>query len=341
MDKEEAQKLQEENRRRAIASITGTKEPILSEEEALIALEEIERRKYNKPYYALFAGYSRIEMHYLVNHLFSENSPVRLQENPTDIDYNKVPLLNMVQHLFTLIEETGELQLTAQGYLPRKVVQELASQQYISTFYRAPEDLYRIRSEKDFWPVHLASVLLELGKLTKVRKGKLSLTQKGKQLKTDNNKLMQNLFVTHAVKFNWAYFDQRADGDFARYGLGLSLIFVSKYGDKQQESDFYTKKYLRAFPEMREAMIIPTFAEEYELMRLYTSAYTHRFFNRFLAYFGLVTVEQSDDYRDFRTYVQKTPLFHQFLQVKPHTELPLVYSNPFSQNPLFEELGIT
>lgn len=74
-----------------------------------------------------FEGYSPNEMQYLLHDPFGPDSPLKL--NVLDeADYRLIPMLNMIRYLGGLLKKTGEMKLTAKGYLPVKIVADLYEQ---------------------------------------------------------------------------------------------------------------------------------------------------------------------------------------------------------------------
>ncbi len=68
-----------------------------------------------------FEGYSPNEMRYILYDTFGQNSPISLAEL-TNIDYQKIPILNQIRYVADLINQQGEVKLTGKGFLPTKHV---------------------------------------------------------------------------------------------------------------------------------------------------------------------------------------------------------------------------
>lgn len=69
--------------------------------------------------------------------------------------------------------------------------------------------------------------------------------------------------------------------------------------------EFYADKYFKAFPHF----LISKNVE----FRYAKSYYSHKTFERFLTYFGLITIEKEGKGLDEKMYVQKTELFDKLI----------------------------
>ena len=249
-----------------------------------------------------FDGYSPLEMHYLLYEPFSEESPFKLKKLPEQ-DYQNVPIFNQVKYLGNLISKHGELKLTAKGFLSTKVVADIYAQGFIKE--EAIENgITKLYKETDAMCINLAHLLPKIAGLVKKRHGKLSLTKKGEKIFSDDFKLLNEIFQTFAKRFNWAYYDGYGDNPIGQLGFAFTLILLSKYGDQKRNTKFYAQKYFNAFPHL------------FDSNRAY-HCYTLRTFDRFLDYFGVISLESdsksSFDFKD----VTKMPLFDKMFECKP------------------------
>ncbi len=262
-----------------------------------------------------FEDYSPNEMQYILNNPFEENSPVgllRLSES----DYDDIPILNQIKYLLRIIENNGELKLTANGFLPVKVVSDIYNRGFIKDDL-IESGISKLYKETDSITINLTRILAELSGVVKKRKGKLSLTKKGKIHLNDNHELLKDIFTTIAMQLNWAYFDLYESEDIGQIGLGFTLILLNKYGGKKRLDSFYSGKYFKAFPELLED-IKPT---EYETVIDYAQmCYSLRTFDRFLDYLGLIKIEKKKGLKAGK-YVIKTELFDKLIKIKPPAKL--------------------
>jgi hypothetical protein len=117
------------------------------------------------------------------------------------------------------------------------------------------------------------------------------------------------------TKFNWAYCDRFGDNQIGQLGYGFSLILLSKYGNTKRPDKFYAEKYFKAFPKLVETENTPLY--ETTERHLY-NCYSMRTFDRFLKYFGLVTMESVGEKWSIDSLIAKTDLFDKLIKVRPH-----------------------
>lgn len=254
-----------------------------------------------------FEGYSPEEMQTILYGTFTENSPIHLKKLKGD-EYQKFPLFNQVLYLANLINDSNEIKLTQNGYLPPKVVGELCEQMFLpDEFFGRP---LKVRKESDSFHTQLAKFILDAGGIIKKRNNKLSLTKNGSNIIDNNQKLFDKIFDTYFTKINWAYFDGYGNNGIGQFAFGFSLILLDKFGDKNMKSDFYAEKYFDAFPNIHQDY------EETEYMdstkRNY-NCYSLRTFERFLFNFGLVKIVREK--WDTDLMVRKTILFDDIFKI--------------------------
>lgn len=259
-----------------------------------------------------FEGYSPYEMHQILHFTFEPTSPIVLQKL-ADLDYLKCPMFNLVKYYLDLVKNNGEIKLTAKGFLPTKIVQDIYSQGFLEE-YQYSSGISKTYKESDSLTVNLTRILTELAGLTKKRNSKISLTKQGEKIATDNQKLFELIFKTMAQKFNWAYYDYYGSEQIGQFGFGFSLILLSKYGAEKQIADFYAKKYFKAFPRLLES-IKPTYGtiEQYA-----DNCFSLRTFERFLDFFGLIEIEKIGKMHDRKNLIFKTELFDKLIKILPH-----------------------
>ena len=262
-----------------------------------------------------FEGYSPFEMHHILHFTFEPNSPINLQ-NLADSDCLKCPMFNLVKYFLDLVKSKGEIKLTAKGFLPTKIVQDIYNQGFLEE-YQFSSGISKLYKESDSLTVNLTRLLSELAGLTKKRNGKISLTKTGEKIASDNQKLIDLIFKTMTQKFSWAYYDHYENEQIGQFGFGFSLILLSKYGAEKQLDNFYSDKYIKAFPQFLES-INPTYGtiEEYA-----GNCYSVRTFERFMHFFGLVKIEKEGKMLDRMKFIIKTELFDKLIKVRPHNNV--------------------
>ena len=262
-----------------------------------------------------FEGYSPSEMHKILHFTFAVNSPIKLQKL-SDSDYKKIPILNQIKYLTDLIERNGEIKLTNKGFLPTKIVSDLYQQGFLKDEF-IEMGIYKLYKETDSMTINLTRILIELAGLAKKRKGILSLTKSSKKILGDNEKLLRQIFLCFATKFNWAYYDGYGENNIGQLGYGFTLILLSKYGQISRLNSFYAKKYFMAFPQLLNS-VEPTF----ETLESYSaSCYYVRSFERFLDYFGLININKDGTGISSIKHIKKTDLFDKLIKVEPHNNV--------------------
>lgn len=159
-----------------------------------------------------FEGLSPVQMNRLLYNFLGPASPVKVKENLTEADLEAIPLLYFIRRLMKSLSDK-EIKFTPKGNLPGKLVKE-----YYATV-RLPDEfvetgITRIRGEDDYEPAQLTKHLPILTGWAKKRNGKLSLTKKGRAaLELPPATFFEEVFFTHARKFNTAYFHGFEGGD--------------------------------------------------------------------------------------------------------------------------------
>lgn len=271
-----------------------------------------------------FEGYSPNEMQYLLHDPFGPDSPLKL--NVLDeADYRLIPMLNMIRYLGKHLKKTGEMKLTAKGFLPVKIVADL----YKQGFYKEEmieSGIVKLYKQTDSHSIDLAMKLADMAGLTKKRYNKLSLTKNGEKLLGNNAELLRQLLSTFGFKFNWAYYDRYEWETIGQIGFAFSLVLLKRYGDKKRRDAFYAKKYFGAFPDFYEGEDAQTEIEE-NPWNPALSCYFIRTFERFLHLFGLVEIERErvpmkERWSPDKQYITRTALFHRLISCAPHRKFP-------------------
>jgi hypothetical protein len=260
-------------------------------------------------------GLSPDDLSRLLYKLFEEDCPVRLNQKIPDQTAGLSPMVRLSQSLMTVLQENQSLKLTATGALPVKVVQELYDKKFIPVEH-IEWGIVKIRTERDCAPVHLGVILCKLTGLVKVRKGKLSLTAKGGKMLHSPSGLLVELFTAFCTRFNWGYFDRYASPHTAQMGSGFTLLLLHRYGKTGKKADFYSSRYLRAFPMILNEYSNTSFIRpEVEFFRCYQLRSFQRGFN----WFGLTDVSQEPRrYRmEFIADVKASPLLYELILIRP------------------------
>ncbi|MCH8927546.1 MAG: hypothetical protein IIB39_02385 [Candidatus Marinimicrobia bacterium] len=261
--------------------------------------------KQNFPPPGGFERFSPHEMHGLIYTPFDEaQSPQRLNKDLNASQLDQIKIFSDIMMFTRMLEERQPLKLTQKGNLPKKFCVDL----YDSGI--KDEDLialkgHPINREADSPYIFIIKLLTRNLGLTKKRYSRLSLTQKGEKTLTDpiSVSLFCDLFVLYTQKYNWAYQDGYPESWIIQAGFGFSIFLVQMYGSKSRSTDFYSDKFLNAFPKA-----LNDFKEtEYQTgKRAYQNAYSLRTFSRFLKRFNLIKMSDKQT-------IRKRPLIDQLV----------------------------
>jgi hypothetical protein len=259
-----------------------------------------------------FEDYSPNEMNYIIYDLFNDNSVISFHENPSSEILSQIPFLSQVKFLLTLINKQGELKLTTKGFLPIKSVSEIYNKGFIKDDM-IESGINKLYKESDCDIITLTRIIPELAGLIKKRSGKLSLTKNGKKIIDNNNEfeLLKTIFSTFIEKFNWSFFDYFEDERLGQLGVGFTFILLNKYGNIYRTNDFYTKKYLKAFPWLKKNVetSYSTIVDEIN------HCYSVRTFERFLNYFNLIEIKGKRNLIE-KIEIKKTDIFDKIIKIE-------------------------
>ena len=189
-----------------------------------------------------FNGFTSSQMHYLINKPFEEGCPIQLSMLNDEV-IEEIPFMRQALHLMRLLKQ-NELKLTAQGYIPPKIVSELYEmgvQDWYSNYYKQ-------KIEPRVEVVQVLRIALKSCGYIKVRTGKMSLTTKGQKILNDGNALFHELMRFMFWNFNVACFDMVPNQEVANIGSLYSLWLLHHYGNEWRNQDFYSEMYFKAFP---------------------------------------------------------------------------------------------
>lgn len=248
-----------------------------------------------------FLGLSPTEMHYLLYDTFGDRSPVQLLDNMTDETLDQIPLFRIVEEYLKIIQRDKQIKLTPLGALPKKVVVELYEKRFLLDEH-IENGITKLWREQDCISIQSARLAIGTTNLVKKVNGKLSLTKAGTKLMESNDRtqLFKQFFQAFIEKFNWGFNDGYPDEPIGQLGWGFSVFILHKYGDQFQPLSFYAQKYLNVFP-----MFVSLFQPGYSSSQdQFSTCYGVRTFDRFLLWFGLVTLQ----YPEKRTWLDSYQL---------------------------------
>ncbi|MDA3799591.1 MAG: plasmid pRiA4b ORF-3 family protein [Kiritimatiellae bacterium] len=207
---------------------------------------------------------------------------VRLEKS----EYLKIPMLNMIKFLVSIIQKEGRIKLTGIGALPPKYVKELYALGYIKD--PMIEDIgYKVSREDSVLSIQLARILFELSDIVKKKSNMLTLTKKGEKIIADDSLLFTHIIDVYVAKFNWGYFDRHDEelDEIGQRDFTFTFILLDLFGDEFRPMDFYAEEYLRY---LKDSYNIDVSGSRFASM-----CYATRSFERFLAFFGLVDMKSS------------------------------------------------
>ncbi len=221
-----------------------------------------------------FNGFSSEQMSLMLYRPLEVGGPVQLHRL-TDEQMEQIPVMRQALHLMNVLSEK-EMKLTAQGYIPPKVVAKL----YELGSHSWNSDWYKQKSEPKTEEVQVLRVVLKECGLIKTRVGKLSLTAKGKQLFADHNELLRTIILFLFRDYNTGWLDLYEDNEVGNLGRLYSLWLLHHYGEDWRDTGFYADEYSKAFP-----------------MLIAEHAYEYRVFNRLFRFIGLCEINESDEFK--------------------------------------------
>lgn len=245
-----------------------------------------------------FLGLTPTEVNYLLYDTFGEKSPLQFNNDLNDNTLNQIPLFCVIEEYLKILQRDKQIKLTPLGALPRKVMVELYDKRILLD-EQIENGLVKLWREEDCISIANARFTAELAGLVRKANGKLTLTKKGvKLLQTENRiQLFKLFFQSFTDKLMWGSNDGYLDKTVGQLGWAFSIYILMKFGDQANIADFYSEKYLKAFPNF-----ITFFKPSYSTPeRQCAHCYGIRTFDRFLLWFGFVTVEKQKHYLDLET----------------------------------------
>lgn len=252
-----------------------------------------------------FEGLSSEQMHRLINFPF---------ESPAVVEFPSMlgsppsaPIATLFELLVDAIGENG-LKPTATGNLPLKVVREAALAYWGEEKYREYTSYASIRSEDDFYELHVTRLVADLSGLVRKYKGKFILSSKCRKLLKDGGMpaVYPVLMRAFVEKFNWSYMDRYPETGLVQSFFAYTLYLLVRYGNEWRENTFYEDAFLRAFPLLVDAVEPTTYETRESIVR---GMYSLRCFKRFAEFLGLIEIERDSDDQYGRVFkLRKTPL---------------------------------
>lgn len=255
-----------------------------------------------------FDGLSPHNMHALLYSTFDEKKyPLILAKEIDEKFISNVKFNNHIINYLLKLKEEEPLKLTQKGNLPRKFCREFFQENFTDSNSKIYFEKHPIMREEDLYYIRRINILTELAGFTKKIHGKKSLTKRCSKLLASRSiyQIYRDIFLTYTRKFNWGYFDLYPESLIIQRGFGFSIFLVQKYGSKPKEIEFYSNKFLRAFP-----ITIDEFPDNpyFSGKEQYEKCYDLRTFDRFLYLFGLIDIEKKGKFPSEQRFIVKMDL---------------------------------
>jgi len=241
-----------------------------------------------------FLGFTPTEINYLLYDTFGDKSPLQFRNDLDDNALDKIPLFRIAEEYLKIIQRDNQIKLTPLGALPKKIIVELYEKKILLDEH-IESGIIKLWREQDCISISSARLTAELAGFVRKANGKLYLTKKGVKLLHPENRidLFKQFFQTFTGKFDWGFNDLYPP-PIGQLGWAFSVYMLYRFGDQTNPSDYYAEKYLKAFPNF-----ISLFEHTYSTPeRQFNNCYSIRTFDRFLLWFGFVTVERQKHYLD-------------------------------------------
>jgi hypothetical protein len=251
----------------------------------------------------MFDGLSSSQIQLLFSNFLDDGCCLQLK-NVTEEVALEVPIYRQTRRLIEILKQDKEIKLTQTGRLPVKIVKELFELGEKS--YWEKQSYFKVTSEGDVGTIILLRAVLRAAKIIHVLKGKLLLTKNASPLSMDTTKLLKIIIQILCTRINIAVADDYQNKEMGVEGIGYTLALLAKYGDKPHDFNFYTQKYITAFPRAVMSIEEDTFLGEEKFVVIYK----HRTFSRIISNLGIVDWDTNSHFREEGIVkIVKTPLF--------------------------------
>ena len=239
-----------------------------------------------------FCGLSSSQMHRFLNFPFTSPALVSF---PSCLDFQ--PQAPIVTLFNVLIEEIGEggLKATATGNLPREFCKQAARAYLGEEQYLEKSRFGEIRSEPEFFDLHVTRLVAELAGLVRKYKGKFILGRECRALIAEKGLagIYPRLFRAFVQEYNWAYRDSWQEIPMLQHSFLFTLYLLKNQGADWQTSRFYADCLLRAFPQLSQE--VQPIGEYYSPEQVLRISYFQRCLKGFLEFLGLAEIQQSKE----------------------------------------------
>lgn len=235
-------------------------------------------------------------MHHLLYDTYGDHLPLKLRGSIDSSILDRIPFFRLTEELLSIIRRDKGIKLTPLGALPKKTLFELYAHRFI-TDKAIDSGVTKLTRESDSEVLRTLHVTIKLAGLVRNSKGKLVLTKKSEKvlLADQRVELFKVALSTFTDKFNWSFNDGYPDHPIGQFGWGFTVYLLHKFGEDGQPIEFYANKYLQAFPQF-----LSYFPQrEFGTPKIdFTRCYGLRTFERFLEWFGLISIQHAGRFPD-------------------------------------------
>ncbi len=245
-----------------------------------------------------FLGFTPTEINHLAYDTFGDKSPIHFCNDLDDNTLDQIPLFRIAEEYLKIMQRDNQIKLTPLGALPKKIMVELYDKKILPDEH-IERGIIKLWREQDCISIRSARLTAELAGLVRKANGKLNLTKNGVKLLHPENRvnLFKKFFQTFTGKFDWGLNDRYPPSPIGQLAWAFSIYMLDRFGDQTNTSDYYADIYLTAFP-----AFLSIFDHTYTTPeRQFNRCYGLRTFDRFLLWFGFVTVEKQDKYLSMDT----------------------------------------
>jgi len=224
------------------------------------------------------------------------------------------PILALFSLLIEAVGDRG-VKATTTGNLPRKLCRNIAMAYLGEEKYRENFRFGELRSEPEFFDLHVTRLVSGLSGFIRKYKGKFIVNSECRKLMSKRGLagIYPRLFREFATRYNWAYRDHWQQISLIQQSFLFTLYLFKKHKAEWQSSRFYEDWFLRAFPAVLQE-VLPV-GDYYSPEQILRSCYSLRCLDSFAGFLGLVEIERDSAKRsngDFR--LKKLPLLDHVVQ---------------------------
>lgn len=254
-----------------------------------------------------FEGFTPAQMHGLLYSPYDEQrSSLRLNNNLDPAAIQESWFYTDTVRFLKAVHKHQPLKLTQKGNLPVRFCRELNDQGlWEDEKTRLFMQRYPCTREQFNFYLHTINIAARVARFTYKKYNRLHVSQRIlKYLDARSPWLYTEFFKSYTTRFNWDYLDRYPSSWIVQGGFGYLLFLIQQYGAEPRDAEFYSQKFLRAFPKTMRDFPDTEYSRGVED---FSRCFYLRMFKHFLARFGLVEMEKKDDY-DFNPQVKKKEL---------------------------------